>query len=183
MNIDWDLVVKISVPLGTLFLGKYLDRWLAKRPKLISYLGHASSFTIRGNAPGNIHTHAIVVRNAGRAAANNVRIGHHTLPDHYQLQPPIAHTVERDPSGAAEIVIPKLVPGEQVTVSYLYFPPLLWSQINSYTKSDEGFAKTLNVLPTPQLAKWLLFAIWTLLFLGGLVVLYFLVYFVRRMAS
>ena len=139
MSIEWDLVIKIAVPLGTLLLGKYLDRWLAKRPKLISYLVHASAFTIRGENQGVIHTHAIVVRNAGREAASNVRIGHYILPDQYQLFPAVPHTVERDPSGAgaAEIVIPQLVPGEQVTVSYLYTPPLLSNQINAYTNRTQ----------------------------------------------
>src|SRR5437867_3125648 len=145
MPFDIDLAVKIVVPLGALVLGKYLDRWLTKRPKLISYLVHTSAFTLRGDTPGTFHTHAIVVRNVGRMAANNVRIGHFVLPEHFQLFPSISHTVERN---VGEIIIPKLVPDEQITVSYLYFPPLLWSQIHAYTKSDEGFAKILTVLPT-----------------------------------
>jgi hypothetical protein len=65
MNVDWDIIIKISVPLVTLILGKYLDQWLAKRPKLISYLGHTSAFTLRGDNPVVVHTHAIVVRNVG----------------------------------------------------------------------------------------------------------------------
>ena len=123
MPLDLDLAAKISVPVLSLLLGKYLDRWITKRPKLISYLGHASAFTLRGDKPGTFHTHSIVVRNAGRLAANNVRIGHNILPEHFQLYPAIAHTVERNPGNIAEIIIPKLVPDEQITISYLYFPP------------------------------------------------------------
>ena len=175
MNIDWDIIIKISVPLVTLILGKYLDRWLTKRPKLISYLGHASAFTLRGDNPAVIHTHAIVVRNAGRETANNVRVGHHVLPDNYQLYPSVPHTIERVQGGGAEIVIPNLVPGEQVSISYLYFPPLLWSQIHAYTKSDEGFAKIINVLPTPQLPKWIANLIWLLVFIGVVSLLYLVV--------
>jgi hypothetical protein len=175
MPLDVDLAVKIAVPLGTLVLGKYLDRWITKRPKLISYLGHASAFTLRGEHPGTVHTHAIVVRNAGRVAANNVRIGHYVLPEHFQLFPSIPHTVERNAGSVAEIIIPKLVPDEQITVSYLYFPPLLWSQIHAYTKSDEGFAKILTVLPTPQLSKWKSRAIWTLIFIGAASLIYLIV--------
>jgi hypothetical protein len=74
--------------------------------------------------------------------------------------------------GGAEIVIPKLVPSEQVSISYLYFPPLLWSQIHAYTKSDEGFAKIINVLPTPQLPKWIANLIWLLVFIGVVSLLY-----------
>jgi len=123
----------------------------------------------------NIHTHAIVVRNTGRETANQVRIGHNVLPDNYQLFPAVPHTIERTEDGIAEIVIPRLVPNEQVTVSYLYVPPLLWSEIHAYTKSDEGFAKALNVLPTPQLHKWLIVLIWSLVFVGVVSVLYLIV--------
>lgn len=46
MNINWELAIKIIVPLGTLVLGRFLDRWLTKKPKLISYLGHVSAFNL-----------------------------------------------------------------------------------------------------------------------------------------
>lgn len=172
MNINWDLVFKVIVPLFTLGLGKYLDSWLEKRPKLLIYLGHASAFTIRGNPGGAVHTHTVVVRNAGREAASNVRIGHHVLPDNYQIYPRVPHEVVRDPSGSAEIVIPKLVKDEEVTISYLYFPPLLWSQINSYAKSDAGFAKALNAIPTPQPPRWMIIVIWSLVLVGATCLLY-----------
>lgn len=175
MGIDWDLVIKIAVPLFALVLGKFLDRWLTKRPKLISYLGHASSFTLRGENPFIVHTHAIVVRNAGRETANNVRIGHNILPENYQLYPAVPHTKEQVEGGIAEIIIPQMVSGEQITISYLYTPPLLWSQINAYTKSDEGFAKIINALPTPQLPKWIGNIIWSLVFVGVVTILYLIV--------
>lgn len=181
MNVNWDIVIRIVIPLGTLLLGKYLDRWLSKRPKLISYLGHTSAFNVHSNPPVTVHTHAIVVRNAGREAANQVRIGHRVLPENYQLYPSVPHTIERTPGGAAEIVIPKLVPEEEVTVSYLYFPPLLWSQIHAYTNSDEGYARILTVLPTPQLSKWLIAAIWSLIFIGVVSLAYLAVEFIKRL--
>jgi len=154
-------------------LGKYLDRWLTKRPKLISYLLHASAFTLR-SAPNQptIHTHSIVVRNAGRVAAINVRIGHSVLPDNFQLYPARPHTVERTENGIAEIVLDKLVPNEQIQISYLYAPPLLWSQIHAYTKSDDGFAKIITVLPTPQSPKWVIRMFWVLVLIGFASLLY-----------
>lgn len=179
MTVNWDTVIKIVVPLGTLVLGKYLDRWFTRRPKLIVWLGHSSAFNLRTQPPMNIHTHAIVVRNTGRQTANQVRIGHNVLPDNYQLFPGVPHTIERTEDGIAEIVIPRLVPGEQITVSYLYVPPLLWSEIHAYTKSDEGFAKALNVLPTPQLPKWLIILIWSLVFVGVVSVLYLIVELIK----
>lgn len=179
MNVNWDTVVKIVVPLGTLILGKYVDRWLTKRPKLIIWLGHSSAFNVRSQPPVNVHTHAIVVRNAGRETAHQVRIGHNILPDNYQLFPAVPHTIERTEGGIAEIVIPTLVPNEQITVSYLYSPPLLWSQIHAYTKSNEGFAKALYVLPTPQLPKWIVMLIWSLVFVGVVSIFYFIIELVK----
>jgi hypothetical protein len=183
MNINWDIIIKIIVPLGTLILGKYLDRWLSKRPKLIVYLGHSSAFNVRSQPPITVHTHAIVVRNAGRETANQVRIGHNVLPENYQLYPAVPHTIECSQGGVAEIVIQKLVPGEQITISYLYFPPLLWSQINAYTKSDEGFAKALNVIPTPQLPQWLVVTMWSLIFVGVVSLIYLFISFIERVIA
>ena len=183
MKIDWDLVIKIIVPLGTLVLGKYLDRWFSKQPRLISYLGHASAFNVQSTPPCIVHTHSIVVRNAGREAAHNVRIGHNILPDNYQLHPAVPHTLEGASNGIREIVITRLVPDEQITISYLYGPPLLWNQIHSYTKSDEGYAKILNVLPTPQLSMWWIRIIWTLLFIGSVSTIYFIIELTKWLIS
>lgn len=178
MQIDWDLVIKIAIPLATLVLGKYLDQLLAKRPKLISYLGHVSSFTMHDENRTQVHTHAIVVRNAGRQSANSVRIGHHVLPD-YQLFPAVQHKVEEVPRGGPEILIEKLVPGEQVTVSYLYFPPLTWDRVNAYTKSDEGLARILTVIPSPQPQPWVIRSLWVLVAIGVMTTLYLCVQFLR----
>lgn len=179
MEIDGQVLVSAAGAVGLVLFGKYMDRWLTFRPKVITYLGHASAFTLRGNPPGTIHTHAIVLVNAGRAAANNVRVGHHIFPENYQLSPPVPHTVEGLPGAPAEIVLSKLVPGEQVTISYLYFPPLVWSQIHNYTKSDEGFAKTINVFPTQQLLPWTRRALLALVCVGGLTVAYFVFWLVQ----
>jgi hypothetical protein len=170
LNINWDLAIKIIVPIGTLVLGRFLDRWLTKKAKLISYLGHVSAFNLSDNST-QVFTHAIVLRNTGREAANNVRVGHHVLPN-YQIYPSVQHSVEQIQTGGTEIVMPKLVPGEQVTISYLYFPPLTWDRINAYTKSDEGFAKILNVLPTPQPSRWVIRLFWFLVFVGIVTLVY-----------
>jgi len=87
IDINWDIVVKIGIPLLTLVLGKYLDEWIAKKSKLISYLGHVSAFTLRDDKKTSVYTHSVVVRNVGRAATNNVRLGHHILPENYQINP------------------------------------------------------------------------------------------------
>jgi hypothetical protein len=115
------------------------------------------------------------VRNAGRKAAHNVRLTHGILPVHITVYPPVQYTIQRNPEGSGEIVIPVLVSKEQVTVSYLYFPPLLWNQINVNTKSDDGFAKIINVIPMPQPRKGILAAVWALVFVGASFLFYWLV--------
>ena len=68
--------------------------------------------------------------------------------------------------------MPSLVPREQVTVHYLYFPPLLWADINTYVKSDEGLAKVLTVLPTPQAPAWQRRIALILLLVGVITIIY-----------
>ena len=174
MAVNWDLVSRIVPPLAALFLGKLLDQWLTKRPKIISYLGHASSFVLARADNLRVHTHAIVIRNVGRATASNIRVGHSILPE-IQVHPDVPYVVETLPGGGAELVFPKLVPNEQITINYLYFPPVVWSQINTYTKSDEGSAKILNVISSPQNPKWLNRVIGAILLLGLTTLIYLLI--------
>jgi hypothetical protein len=179
MAINWILIKDIAVPLVALVLGKFLDSWLLKKPKLISYLGHVSTFTLRDERKTIVNTHAVVIRNTGRMSATNLRVGHHFLPENYKIIPNVSHTVEKNEAGGGEIIIPKLVAGEQVTISYLYFPPLTYAQINSYTKSDEGLAKVLTVIPTPQFPKWLINLLRFLVFVGVVAIIYVAIELIR----
>ena len=144
----------------------------------MSFIGHASAFTLQGEPPVVIHTHSVIVRNTGRKAAKNVSLTHAVLPLNITVYPPVQYSIERNPEGAGEIVIPVLVAKEQVTVSYLYFPPLLWSQINVSTKSEDGFAKIINAIPMPQPRKSVLALVWFLVFVGAS----FLFYLLARLA-
>jgi hypothetical protein len=181
MKIDWPLLVSIVIPIITLLLGAAINRVLERRVKLITYVGHTSVFTVQPNPPAieYIHTHAIVIRNAGRLPAHNVRIGHHVLPNFY-IHPPIPHTIEDVPKNGKDILIPILVPGEQITVSYLYAPPLIWNQVNSQTKSDEGFAKTINVLPTTQYSRSVGILAFFLWIMGVVAIIYILIWLLVR---
>lgn len=174
MNIDLELFLKSAGAIALVLLGKYSDRWFEKKPKLIIYLSHSSAFVLRNVNPANaqIHTHAIIVRNTGRLAAKNIRLGHYTLPENYQVFPAIEHRVERVDDRIHEIIIPVLVPNEQITVTYLYPSTLLWSQIHAYSKSDDGFMREIKVLPTPQASQWLVRSIQFLTFLGSALLVY-----------
>ena len=62
MVIDWMVVSTIAAPVIALFVGAALDRYLERKPKLIAYFSHASSFHLAGQNPLQIHTHAIVIK-------------------------------------------------------------------------------------------------------------------------
>jgi hypothetical protein len=115
------------------------------------------------------------VRNTGKKTAHNIRIGHNFLPA-FQIYPQLAHEVVKAEDGSAEIVIPTLVPGEQVSVSYLYFPPNAWNQVHSYCKSDEMEAKYVNVIPTAQLNKFQITVFSIVLFVGATTIVYWAIY-------
>jgi hypothetical protein len=88
----------------------------------------------------------------------------------FSVFPPCAHEVS-----GAEICVPTLTPGDQLTVSYLYAPPLTRNQTNTYVKCDEGIARVLNVLPTPQQPRWILRIMLVVLIVGAVSIVYLLV--------
>jgi len=185
MEIDWALFTRYAAPILALFVGAILNRFLERRPRLVSYLWHTSAVTLRPPAapPISVFGHSIVVRNGGKKPAINVRLGHQVLPA-FSVYPSVRYEVVDLPDGSQEIVFPSLVPGEQVTVAYLYFPPTLWNNVNSYTKSDEGFAKIINVLPVQQWSRWLAAVAWLLIAVGLITTVYsiaeFILFLVRH---
>ncbi|WP_316411086.1 hypothetical protein [Mesoterricola sediminis] len=188
MSIDWDLFSRYLGPIAGVSVGAFLNRHLEKRPKVISYLAHSSAvkMPIPDGESLVVHTHSIVVRNAGRKTATNIRLGHTALPA-FSVFPPCQYEVIDLPDKSGnEICIPKLRPDEQVTLAYLYFPPLLWSGINTYAKSDEGFVEIINVLPTPQPARWLKWLSSVLVVLGATTAIYMatkIMTYIYRLAS
>jgi hypothetical protein len=176
MAINWSAVATIAAPIIALFVGVWVNRWFESRPILNSFFGHVAAFrtTPPSGQPIDVHTHTVVLRNVGRRSATNVRLGHMVLPD-FVIFPDIQHRVETLPNGSREIVIPTLVPGEQVIVSYLYFPPLTFNQINAGIRSNEGFARQIPVLMQRVYPKWFN-VIMAALMLIGLVTLLYLAY-------
>lgn len=174
MNIDWTLVVKIAGPVETLVLGALINRYFERQPRLITYYGHTSAFRLRTLEQPEVYTHSIVIRNTGRKSANNVAVGHNVFPRDYQIFPAITHEIRKVPDTGDEIFIPSLVPGEQITISYLYWPPLTYDHINTYVKSD-GFAKVLRVIPTPQPSRSMQIGTWAFVMVGVITTIYFLI--------
>ena len=174
MTINWNAVAAIAGPIVALFVGVWINRRFESRPILVSHLGHVSSF--RHNPPSGdtiqIHTHSVVLRNAGRRSATNVRLRHNFLPE-FNVWPALAYKVEDLPDGSREIVIPTLVPEEEITVSYLYFPPVTFAEINAGIKCDQGFAHAIPVLLQRQYPRWLNATAGILMLIGLVAIVYF----------
>ncbi len=175
MNIDWGVIERIAMPLLTLFAGAWLNRRFESRPALVSYFSHVSAFTHRPpqGEPFQINTHTVVLKNTGRMAATNVRLRHMVLPE-FNIWPEVVHNVESLKNGNKEIVIPILVPNEEITISYMYFPPLTVNQINATIKSDQGFAQQISVLLQRQMPRWFNWIVAVLTLMGLVTVVYFL---------
>ena len=168
MELDWTLVARYAAPLLALFVGATLSRLLESRPRVVTYVAHAAAIRAetQQGPPMQFYTHSVVVRNNGRKAANNLRLGHAILPP-YSVYPPHEFRVV-DVPGGRELVFPVLAPDEQITVAYLYSPPLHSGDVNTYTRSDEGIARVLNVLPTPQASPGMVRLGWFLMAVGAL---------------
>jgi hypothetical protein len=181
-TIDWMLVATVVGPLLAIAFGAWLNSLLEGRPSLLSYIVHSSAIVARrqpgGELPITVHTHSIVVRNTSRRPAMNVRLGHQSLPD-FTIYPPTHHSVLNLPDGTAEIVIPQMVRSEQITISYLYFPPLTWDKVNMYTKSDEGFAKVVPVQPFSPPPKPVQALLQICMVVGAITIVYLLSLLVR----
>jgi hypothetical protein len=158
-------------PVLGVILGAWLDRTF-QQPKLFYYLGHVSAFRVtQANPPLTIHTHSMIIRNAGRAVAHNVRLAHTILPVHVNIDPPREYNI----TPQNEVCLPLMVPGDLITVSYLYFPPLTWNQTNTTVRSDEGFGKQILVLPARQYSKRFMRLFAAIVILGWIALLYLLV--------
>ena len=179
MVLDVELVSKLCAP----FLSG-AAAWLVRkvRPpvRLVSYFGHISAFKVNPVAGSNdpptlVHTHSVVVLNSGSKPAHNVRLTHAQLPENVTFYPTVSHEIDRRPDGSGEIRLPVLSPKEQVTISYLYFHPLVVGQINQTTKCDECLAKVLNAIPMPQPTTAVKYTVWGLMLMGACLVFYFVV--------
>ena len=172
MLIDFENAAKLLSPIFTVLVGGFLKRYFEDKPRLISYVSHSANVSLNDEGGNRVCTHSIVVRNTGKRPTYNVRIGHHFLPQGFQVSPPVAFNVNPGPNGSAEILLPVLVPNEQITITYLYLPPLTFQGVNGTTKSDDGFATIIKALPRPQSPKWFARLMWFLALVGASTIVY-----------
>ena len=108
--VDWQVFATVAAPILALFLGVWVNRRFEKRPVLLSHWGHVSSFNYQkgGGTTGIVNTHSVVIKNAGRRAATNVRLSHTILPD-FNIWPAVEYELRKVPNSGDDIVIPTLV--------------------------------------------------------------------------
>jgi hypothetical protein len=169
---------KMIAPIVSALLIAIFKWYTEGRPQVISYLVQSWGVTLPpsddGTPGGTVHSHSIVVANTGRKTATGVRVTHgikQPLPT-YAIHPPIQYSIETNPEGYAQIVFPVLVPKQQVTISYLYFPPLFYNHILGNVVSNEGMAKILDIVPTPRPNRYVYLGTWAFALIGCSVVLY-----------
>ena len=143
-----DLLLKLLSPIISSIIGILLKKFSDSKPHLTAYVGHISAFPQKAGETTHINTHGIIIKNDGNKPAVNVRIGHNFLPEYHMLYPRIDFKVSTTKSGTKEIIIERIVPTEQVAISYLYFTPLSYDAIHSYIKSDDGLFEIVDKIPT-----------------------------------
>lgn len=162
--------IKIIAPLLAVVLAFILGRIFKDKPKLIHFYGHVSVFKLN-DTKADVFTHNIIIRNIGKEPAKNIKIGHNNLPKDYVIYPPSKCEVEVLQDGTEELIVPSLLPKEQMTISYLYFPPLTYDKINTSCKHESGFSKYYDALPTPMPSKKIIWLIYILMGLGILFII------------
>lgn len=175
---DLSLVWRVAEPIiGGVALNLIL-RAIERRARVVVYYGHVGEFQIQPtqhNTAFGVHTHSVVIRNAGRLPARNIRVPHRLslkgATVNVSVYPPTSYTQTMLPNGADEFLFPTLGPGQEITIFYLYYPPLTFQQINAPITSDEGMARVLTVIPRPLPPKWLQGILWALVTVGSISVI------------
>ena len=70
------------------------------------------------------------------------------------IWPDINHHRQMFPGGNEDIAIPALPPDGQILVSYLYFRPRTFAQVNAGIDCDQGGVQQIPVLLQRQLPTW-----------------------------
>ncbi|MDF1680256.1 hypothetical protein [Ponticaulis sp.] len=168
MEIDWNLVVQIIIPLVAAFFGAVAFQVIERKPKLNAWFLHAGATKVKDM---NFYTHVIVLKNAGRKTASGVRISHHALPD-FSIYPDTEYKIIELPGGGKEIFLDSLVPGQSINVSYLYYAPLRLEQIHNGIRFADGVATQIPIRATPIVSKQVEITAGILMLVGFITLIY-----------
>ena len=186
MTVNWTIFFQIASPVIAAVLAVVVSRHFRERERLIAFYGHIASHALNpvvdGREVTHINTHAVVIRNNGNKTAINVRISHNVLPN-IKIYPETDYEVKELPSGGKELILPRITPKKEYTISYLYFPPITYDQINSSIESDAGPAKIINVRLQQIFPWWIQFLSISSMILGLIAFIYIVYEVVRRIFS
>lgn len=119
-----------------------------------------------------VFTHSLIVKNSGDRIINNIRIGHfvpqpiNTISDCISVYPPEDYQIRKIDDVYEEIIFKSLAPKTEVTITYTYLPPITRDSFNTYVKSDEGYAKFVNIILNKQYPKWINYIVLVFLIIG-----------------
>jgi hypothetical protein len=75
LSIDFSLLTNIAEKIILLFAGGLVGRFFERRARVVVFYSHVGQFRLQSQQqPGLVHTHSVVIRNAGRIAAHNVHV-------------------------------------------------------------------------------------------------------------
>lgn len=187
MVVDASLVWGIVEKMAIAAVGYAFRYFFERRTRLVVFFSHVGEFHLAPTptVPNGttVHTHAVELRNAGRLPAHNVRVPHRFAVGpggvNVSLFPNLPYTTNTLANGGEEIQIDVLTPQQQVTLSYLYFPPLTFNQIHEPIRCDEMMARQVSVLPTIVYPRWVRGIAWGVLLVGFVTTFYLLAELVR----
>ena len=194
MALFWDWLLKYSAFLGSglmsLLVSWYVDRFIARRAKLIYYTSHPQWVTLAPPAGqpalAPIETFSLFIFNQGKAPAREAHVGHNFLPA-CNVFPDLPRTIVQTPGGGTAIRFPVIPPSTLITISYLVFGNFAVDNIVSYVGSEEGPAQRIPVMLQRVFQPWVmrlayfvfLLGVWVLLNASFSVIHYLWVTFYR----
>lgn len=180
MESQWLVIATIAGPIAAVIISAIVVNLLQQRPRLLTWYHYTTTVTLPATPPATtqttVNTHAFVVRNEGKLPAHNVSVSHFVLPA-YNVYPLVPHRREDLPTGGVALIFPTLAPKEQVTITYLYVPPLVWSGVNAGVRSDDAVAEPIIALTVRKFPQWVYLALGALIYLGVAAATYLLVRF------
>jgi hypothetical protein len=178
--IDWGIVAEILKVVLGVSVGVVATYVLERRVRLIAYFGHIAEFNVAidpTKPAGRIHTHNLIIENQGRATAHNVKVSQAYATNNIHVRPDIPYSKNTLPGGGEELVFDRLSPKEQIYISYLYVPPLLWHQFQHRVTCDETVGRFVPMQLNPVLTPLKRNLIIGLFFLGFVAAIYLLLTF------
>lgn len=145
-----------------------------RKSKLTVYVGNVS---IIKTTTSYVHSFYIVLTNNGKLKAENIRIQHLILPEYREIIPHVKSYVDEIGEGLKDLVIEQMVPGEQLTIQYLYYVDEEFGNRSikffNGIKCDDGYVKVEHYLPTKQFPNWVNLISLALMFVGAVSIIYY----------